>query len=215
MVSTFSISSPTSRSPRRSSARLTTRTGAKLAALLICAGLTGACGVTRTLHVDSSPAGATVLLDGRAVGATPYTEVFLSYGVRRLELRHEGHARDVREIDVVRPWWQYFPLSFFSDLLWPAPLTDDHYVAVELIPAHRVGGEFGDAQDAFAQLEALKRLLAARKAAFHAHRPGAPGAAAPPDADGAASDGVEQGDGANDGEGPQGPDTGGEPTGGT
>ena len=165
----LSVSSPTSRS------RSSLRSLENLVALLFCAGLAGGCGVTRTLHVDSSPPGATVLLDGRSVGETPYTEVFLSYGVRRLELRHEGHARDVREIDVARPWWQYFPLSFFSDLLWPAPLTDDHYVAVELIPAHRVGGEFGDAQDAFAQLQALKRLLAAREAAFHGHRPGAPG----------------------------------------
>lgn len=221
MVSTFSMfstSSPTSRSPSSglSSSRL--RTGANLAALLICAGLAGGCGVTRTLHVDSSPAGATVLLDGRPVGATPYTEVFLSYGVRRLELRHEGHARDVREIDVVRPWWQYFPLSFFSDLLWPAPLTDDHYVAVELIPAHRVGGEFGDAQDAFAQLQALKRLLAAREAAFHGHRPGAPGAPSDPGADATpdperpASDEPDGAHGANDSEDSQGPDAGGEPS---
>lgn len=131
--------------------------------------------MTRTLHVDSSPPGATVLLDGRPVGSTPYTEVFLSYGVRRLELRREGYARDVREIDVVRPWWQYFPLSFFSDLLSPVPLEDDHYLAIELIPADRVGGAFGDAQDAFAQLQALKCLLAARDDAFHGHRPGAYG----------------------------------------
>jgi len=171
--------------------------------------------VTRTLHVDSSPAGATVLLDGRLVGETPYTEAFLSYGVRRLELRHEGHARDVREIDVVRPWWQYFPVSFFSDLLWPAPLTDDHYVAVELIPAGRVGGEFGDAQDAFAKLQALKRLLASREAAFHGHRPGTPGPAVGSDADGAASDGsaaADEADAVNEDGDSQGPGSGGEPS---
>lgn len=140
------------------------------------------CGVTRTLNIDSSPSGAQVLLDGRLAGTTPYTEVFLSYGVRRLELRREGSARDVREIDVVRPWWQYFPMSFFSDLLWPAPLEDDHYVAVELTPAAELGGDFADAQDVFAELQALKRLLAARKAAFHEHR-----LAPPKSTDGSAS----------------------------
>lgn len=149
------------------------RTAITLATLLWLT-LTTACGVTRTLHVDSEPAGAIVLLDGREVGTTPYSEVFLSYGVRRLELRLGGHSRDVSEVDVERPWWQYFPASFFADLLWPQALEDDHYVAIELTPAGRIGAGFGEAQDAYAEFQALKRYLAARDAAFHGHRPESP-----------------------------------------
>jgi hypothetical protein len=142
--------------------------------LLPFVALTAGCGVTRTLQIDSVPSGATVLLEGREVGTTPYSEVFLSYGVRRLELRLEGYTRDVTKIDVGRPWWQYFPASFFADLLWPQALVDEHFVAIELIPAGRVGAGFGEAQDAFAEYQALKRYLEGRDAAFHGHRPDSP-----------------------------------------
>lgn len=88
--------------------------------------------VTRTLTIESEPPGALVVLDGEHVGFTPYSETFLSYGVRRLELRHPGHVRLVTELDVWRPWWQYFPISMVAELLWPFPVHDQRRFAFEL-----------------------------------------------------------------------------------
>ena len=58
--------------------------------------------VTRKLFVNSEPPGAEVILDGRSVGTTPYEETFLSYGVRRLELRLPGYGRHIQLVDLER-----------------------------------------------------------------------------------------------------------------
>lgn len=139
---------------------------------LVAALLVGCGGVTRTLRIASDPPGAQVVLDGRPVGTTPYEEVFLSHGVRRCELRLDGYRRLVVALDVARPWWQVFPLSFVTDVLWPVPLRDDHAFNLELLPVGSTRAGFADAEDAFDRFQAVKRFMKAREEAFAAHRGG-------------------------------------------
>ncbi|MCB9898103.1 MAG: PEGA domain-containing protein [Planctomycetes bacterium] len=118
--------------------------------------------VTRTLFVRSDPPGARVLLDGKAVGTTPYTEVFQSYGVRRLELRLEGHRRLVAELDIVRPWWQYLPFALITDVLWPFPIHDERTFEFALEPLDPDAATFGDAQAAYERMLRHKERVTGR-----------------------------------------------------
>ncbi len=52
--------------------------------------------VAGILHVRSEPAGASVAVDGRAVGTTPLEELAVAAGIHRVEVKREGY----------RPWSQ-------------------------------------------------------------------------------------------------------------
>lgn len=165
--------------------------------MAVVAALIVGCGsVTRTLRVTSEPSGAEILIDGRIVGTTPYEEIFLSHGVRRCELRHEGYRRLVVALDVERPWWQVFPLSFVTDVLWPVDLHDDHAFALELVPIGSSRAGFADAEDAYERYQAVKRFMKARQEAFAGHRGGASDADTPdPQGDGQPAPDADAGSG--------------------
>ncbi len=114
--------------------------------------------VTRKLFIRSEPPGAEVLLDGEVVGTTPYEQEFLSYGVRRVELRLPGFQREVQAIDVERPWWQYFPMSLVTDVLVPWHIQDDHHFMLPLQTYQAVNGRDEAAAKAHAAYEQLKAM---------------------------------------------------------
>ena len=122
--------------------------------------------VTRSFTVDSDPPGAEVWLDGRRAGTTPYREEFISYGVRTVDLRLEGHLRDVREFELERPWWEYFPIDFFADLLCPVALNDEHALRVELLPAGSRSTSWTDAREAYEHFQQLRGYLRAKQLLF-------------------------------------------------
>lgn len=115
--------------------------------------------VTRKLFLRSEPSGARVLLDGRPVGTTPYVEEFQSYGVRRLELRLEGHERLVTEIDVWRPWWQYLPFALITDVLWPFAIHDERSFEFAMTPLDGHESTWEDARAAYERLELHKQRV--------------------------------------------------------
>ena len=65
-----------------------------------------------------------VALDGQDRGKTPLSIPFDYYGERFLELRLREHRVKRTFIDIPTPWYQYFPLDFFFELLWPGTLKD-------------------------------------------------------------------------------------------
>lgn len=142
--------------------------------------------VTRTLRLRSEPAGATVHLDGRAVGTTPYVEEFQSYGVRRLELRLPGHRRLVTDIDVWRPWWQNLPFAIFTDVLWPFEIRDERAFDFVLLPLAPDSSDWDDAQRAYERMHAHKRRAFGDADTAPTPDVDAPVAAPAPDADVAA-----------------------------
>jgi hypothetical protein len=117
--------------------------------------------VTRKLFIKSEPAGAQVILDGRLVGTTPYEATFLSYGVRSLELRLPGFERQFDELDVWRPWWQVFPISLITDVLWPFTIEDNRTFKIPLTVYEEFGGpEEAEraAREAYEKLKAMREL---------------------------------------------------------
>jgi len=80
--------------------------------------------VERILTVKSEPPGATVFVDGDRAGETPCDVKFTWYGTRTVTLEKAGFVSVSREVDLRTPWWQIFPLDFFTDVLIPFTITD-------------------------------------------------------------------------------------------
>jgi PEGA domain len=111
------------------------RVGVWLAGFLLPAALCGC--VERKLLVRSDPPGARVYLDGRfrgttGAGAGELSVPFEFYGSRRLVLRAEGYVPHSGRVELAPPWWQWFPLDLFVDVLWPGTVEDTHEVRVDL-----------------------------------------------------------------------------------
>ncbi len=99
-------------------------------ALLLMLGVLGC--VERKLLLRSDPPGAEIYLDGVREGEIPPElplEIgFEHYGVRLVEARLEGYQPLRRSLVLEPPWYQRFPLGFFSEVLWPGTLEDVHRV---------------------------------------------------------------------------------------
>ncbi|GJM21945.1 MAG: hypothetical protein DHS20C15_18600 [Planctomycetota bacterium] len=115
--------------------------------------------VVRKYFLRSDPPGAELFVDGESVGPTPFERDFVTYGSHQVELRMPGHERVVGVIDVQRPWWQVFPISFFTDVLWPGELQDTHEFAFVLPPLGD-GGDWDDAKAAYERLRAARERVA-------------------------------------------------------
>ena len=78
------------------------------------------CGcVERWLFIRSDPAGARVFVDGRDRGTTPVELPFDHYGTREILLRLKDHDSAVHIVKLDPPWYQWFPIDFVSEHLWP------------------------------------------------------------------------------------------------
>lgn len=96
--------------------------------------------VERRLYVRSDPPGAEVYIDGEYIGDTRaddhidgplYTE-FLFYGTREYTVRKPGYQTVSGRIELETPWYEYPPVDFFSEVLIPYPIVDEHEVHVKL-----------------------------------------------------------------------------------
>jgi len=96
--------------------------------VLCCAG----CAAQRTLTVQSDPPGATLRIDDRIVGPTPYTEQFSDYGRRRITLYKSGYHSLSRVVELSAPWYAGFPIDIFSEVVFPVGWKDPHVFKLEL-----------------------------------------------------------------------------------
>jgi len=93
--------------------------------------LTTGC-VHRTLTIRSEPPGATVLLNDKRVGVTPYTKEFLWYGWYRVALTKNGYERLEDRTLIQAPSYQWIPLDLVAELL-PIKFEDTHELSYELV----------------------------------------------------------------------------------
>ena len=112
--------------------------------MLSCA----ACGcVLRSLTIDSEPSGAMVFLDDEPIGETPVTTTFTYYGTRKITIEKidaEGRLLYERKIvyeKIKPPLYQIFPFDFFSELMIPVKLKDEHYLTYQLEPLKQLPKE--------------------------------------------------------------------------
>ena len=90
--------------------------------LAMCA---GGC-VARTLTVTSPRPDREykLYIDGRHVGATPYTSTFVFYGTHELMAEDSTGRIYVQDMRISRPWYEYFPIDLFADVLYPAVIEN-------------------------------------------------------------------------------------------
>lgn len=110
--------------------------------------------VERTIFVRSDPPGAECTIDGRIVGTTPCELKFNWYGDREISLSRPGF-KSVKALEPVRaPWYQVFPIDFFTDLIIPWTIHDRREFSYVLQPEGQV-----DVQDVQKRAEEMKQRL--------------------------------------------------------
>lgn len=84
--------------------------------------------VRKTIGIHSDPPGAIVYIDGLEVGRTPVDGIpFHFYGTREIAVLKEGHLCERRSVGIDTPWYSYFPIDIFSELIIPWEIRDDRY----------------------------------------------------------------------------------------
>ena len=95
--------------------------------------------VTRTITIKTNPSNALVYIDDKLTGESPITIPFTYYGTRKImiEKRDEDgrltHERATVFEKIKAPAYEIFPLDFFSEVLWPGKLKDDHVLNYDLV----------------------------------------------------------------------------------
>jgi len=87
------------------------------------------------MTVRSNPPGATVSLDGKEIGRTPFSTNFDHYGKREFRIVKQGYETKTELRSVRAPWYQWVGFDFVSEVLLPGKLTDHKYYEFDLQPA--------------------------------------------------------------------------------
>ena len=99
------------------------QSSAGLIALALLAALSGGC-VDRRFIIESEPPGAVVYVNNQYIGATPVDLPFQYYGTYRFTFVADGYETLTVDECVRPPWYEYFPLEFLSECLWPGVVRD-------------------------------------------------------------------------------------------
>jgi hypothetical protein len=90
--------------------------------------------VERRLLIVSDPPGATVLVNGQNVGLTPASVPFTYYGQYDITLIREGYQTKTYPARIRRPWFQFFPIDFAAEVLYPGHIQDNRTLQFSLEP---------------------------------------------------------------------------------
>ena len=103
-----------------------------LVAVAICL-LQSGC-VRRRMTIRSNPPGAVAFVDDQRIGVTPVSTAFTYYGTRKIQLFKDGFEPLTVKQRFSVPWYEYPPLDFFVENLWPQEIRDERVVNFEMIP---------------------------------------------------------------------------------
>jgi hypothetical protein len=84
--------------------------------------------VQRRMTIRSSPPGALVYVDDYQIGTTPVSTDFIYYGTRKIRLVKDGYETLTVRQPFPAPWYEYFPLDFVTENLWPWEIRDERVV---------------------------------------------------------------------------------------
>src|SRR5713101_9551573 len=90
---------------------------------MMCAFALSGC-VERRFIIESNPPGAIVYMDGQQKGATPLELPFDYYGWHEFTLVKEGYETKTYRARAPAPWFQWPPLDFFSENVYPGHIQD-------------------------------------------------------------------------------------------
>ncbi|MSR30063.1 MAG: PEGA domain-containing protein [Gemmataceae bacterium] len=94
--------------------------------------------VTRKYTIDSQPQGAMVYKDGKPIGVTPMDDHFTYYGKYKFKLVKDGYEPLDMEQKIPTPWYEYPPLDFISENLFPYEIHNIHRFSYQLQPLQPV-----------------------------------------------------------------------------
>ena len=103
-------------------------------ALLLGSTLCGCNSVRRTMTVNTNPSGATVFLDNKELGRTPFTANFDHYGTREFRIVKQGYETRTELVPIRAPWYQWIGFDFVSEVLLPGKLTDHKFYEFDMQP---------------------------------------------------------------------------------
>jgi hypothetical protein len=116
----------------------------------------GGC-VERRYTIRSDPPGATVIVNGEAIGPTPASKNFVYYGDREITLMLDGYATKTVIQPVNAPWWDNYLTEFFTENIVPFSLRDEREYKYRLVPA--VSPPQGELRDRAEGLRSEARVL--------------------------------------------------------
>lgn len=109
--------------------------------MLAAAGAAGC--VERVVKITTQPPGALVMVNDEEVGVSPAKFNFVWYGDYDLIVRKPGYETLKTHFRIDPPWYEYPPLDFLAEVLWPGQIRDVHELpAFELAAAETP--EFGE-----------------------------------------------------------------------
>ena len=96
--------------------------------------------VERRYLVTTDPPGAMVFVNGQPVGATPVDVCnYTYYGKYHLTIIKDGYETLQVDQPVPAPWFEWPPLDFFAETVYPFKIRDVRSFPYQLQPAQRVG----------------------------------------------------------------------------
>ena len=105
---------------------------ALLLLLLLCLSQVGC--VRRRLTIRTNPPGALVYVDDQEIGVTPVSTGFTYYGTRKFTVMRDGYETVTEKVTFSPPWYQFPPLDFIAENLWPHEVRDEREVQFDLVP---------------------------------------------------------------------------------
>jgi hypothetical protein len=104
-----------------------------LLGLLLAAGLAGGC-VERKFVIETDPPNALVLVNNQPLGPSPADGSFVYYGKYNFTLLSPGFETLHVTENIAAPCYQWFPLDFFFETLWPFEIQDVRRFHYQMMP---------------------------------------------------------------------------------
>jgi hypothetical protein len=114
--------------------------GSKRLGLVLAAGAVGLVAgcVDRRFLVETDVPGAQVYVDGKLIGASPADAQWEYAGCRRFTAVAPGYEPLVQDVNFAAKWYEFPPLDFFAEVLWPFRIEDRRLVQLHLEPTRPV-----------------------------------------------------------------------------
>ena len=86
------------------------------------------------MTIRTNPPGAQVFVDDQEVGTTPCSTGYVYYGTRKVTVIKDGYKTETVYHKFSSPWYQFPPLDFITENLYPREIRDERIVDVTLAP---------------------------------------------------------------------------------
>ena len=88
----------------------------------------------RRMTIRSNPPGALVYIDNYEIGTTPVSTDYTYYGTRKIQLVKDGYETLTAKKWIAPPWYEIFPLDFFSENIVPWEIRDERALEFAMQP---------------------------------------------------------------------------------